>query len=52
MAKIIEDLIHNVEFERKERFSKLSYSGIKISRLDRKVAIIAFQSKKFTQSLN
>jgi len=43
MAKIIEELIDNVEFERKERFSKLSYSGIKkISRLDRKVAIIAF----------
>ena len=43
MAKIIEELIDNVEFEKKERFSKLSYSGIKkISRLDRKVAIIAF----------
>jgi len=43
MAKIIEELIDNVEFERKERFSKLSYSGIKkISRLDRKVVIIAF----------
>jgi ATP-dependent RNA helicase SUPV3L1/SUV3 len=43
MAKIIDDLIENVEFEKKERYSKLSYSGIKkISRLDRKVAIIAF----------
>ena len=43
MAKIINDLIKNVEFEKKERYSKLSYSGIKkISRLDRKVAIIAF----------
>ena len=43
MAKIIDDLIDNVEFEKKERYSKLSYSGIKkISRLDRKVAIIAF----------
>ena len=43
MAKIIDDLINNVEFEKKERYSKLSYSGIKkISRLDRKVAIIAF----------
>jgi len=43
MAKIIEELIDGVEFEKKERYSKLSYSGIKkISRLDRKVAIIAF----------
>ena len=43
MAKIIKELVENVEFEKKERYSKLSYSGIKkISRLDRKVAIIAF----------
>ncbi len=43
MAKIINELIKGVEFKKKERFSKLSYSGIKkISRLDRKVAIIAF----------
>ena len=43
MAKIIEELVEDVEFEKKERFSKLSYSGIKkISRLERKVAIIAF----------
>ena len=43
MAKIINELVDNVEFENKERYSKLSYSGIKkISRLDRKVAIIAF----------
>ena len=43
MESIIKELVDNVEFERKERFSKLSYSGIKkISRLDRKVAIIAF----------
>ena len=43
MEKIISDLVDNVEFEKKERFSKLTYSGIKkISRLDRKVAIIAF----------
>ena len=43
MAGIINDLIKNVDFEKKERFSKLSYSGYKkISRLDRKVAIIAF----------
>ena len=43
MGGIINDLIRNVEFEKKERFSKLSYSGYKkISRLDQKVAIIAF----------
>ena len=43
MGKIIEELVDNVEFEKKERYSKLSYSGIKkISRLERKVAIIAF----------
>tara|TARA_Y100000591_G_scaffold256893_1_gene228930 strand:+ start:64 stop:2529 length:2466 start_codon:yes stop_codon:yes gene_type:complete len=43
MENIINQLVKNVEFEKKERFSKLSYSGIKkISRLDRKVAIIAF----------
>ena len=36
-------MVKEVEFEKKERYSKLSYSGIKkISRLDRKVAIIAF----------
>jgi ATP-dependent RNA helicase SUPV3L1/SUV3 len=43
MAKIIEELVEDVEFEKKERYSKLSYSGVKkISRLERKVAIIAF----------
>ena len=43
MAKIIDELITGVEFQKKERYSKLSYSGIKkISRLDPKVAIIAF----------
>ena len=43
MAKIIDELVDNVIFEKKERYSKLSYAGIKkISRLDRKVAIIAF----------
>ena len=42
MAKIIKELVNNVDFENKERYSKLSYSGIKkISRLERKVAIIA-----------
>ncbi len=43
MENIIRELVKGVEFEKKERFSKLSYAGIKkISRLDRKVAIIAF----------
>ena len=43
MENIINELVADVEFEKKERFSKLAYSGIKkISRLDRKVAIIAF----------
>ena len=43
MEKIISDLVKNVEFQKQERYSNLSYSGIKkISRLDRKVAIIAF----------
>jgi len=43
MAQIIDKLVDNVVFEKKERYSKLSYAGIKkISRLDQKVAIIAF----------
>ncbi len=43
MQNIINDLIKNVSFEKKERFSSLSYAGYKkISRLDRRVAIIAF----------
>ena len=43
MKNIIYDLVNEVEFLKKERFSKLSYSGYKkISRLDRKTAIIAF----------
>jgi ATP-dependent RNA helicase SUPV3L1/SUV3 len=43
MKNIIRDLVENVEFVKKERFSKLSYGGYKkISRLDGKVAIIAF----------
>ena len=43
MENIIKELVKNVEFEKKDRYSKLSYSGIKkISKLDRKVAIIAF----------
>ena len=43
MENIIKLLVKNVEFDKKDRFSKLAYTGIKkISRLDRKVAIIAF----------
>jgi ATP-dependent RNA helicase SUPV3L1/SUV3 len=43
MKNIINDLVSNVEFVKKERFSKLSYGGYKkISRLDGKAAIIAF----------
>ena len=43
MENIINDLVSGVIFEKKERYSKLSYTGIKkISRLDRKVAVIAF----------
>ena len=42
MKNIIQDLVES-RFLKKERFSKLSYSGYKkISRLDRKTAIIAF----------
>jgi len=43
MKNIIHNLVGEVEFVKKERFSKLSYSGYKkISRLDGKTAIIAF----------
>ncbi len=43
MKNIIQDLIPDVQFEKKDRFSKLSYGGYKkISRLDQKTAIIAF----------
>ena len=43
MQGIIKDLIENVSFEKKERFSKLTYGGFKkVSRLERKSAIIAF----------
>ena len=43
MKNIIYSLVDEVEFLKKERFSKLSFSGYKkISRLDRKTAIIAF----------
>jgi ATP-dependent RNA helicase SUPV3L1/SUV3 len=43
MKNIIESIEEDVEFISKERFSKLTYSGQKkISRLNRKTAIIAF----------
>ena len=43
MQSVINELIENVIFEKKERFSKLTYGGFKkISRLERKSAIIAF----------
>ncbi len=43
MKSIISQLLDDVEFINKERFSKLSYNGSKkISRLNRKSAIIAF----------
>ena len=43
MENIISELIPNVEFSKKDRFSKLKYNGYKkISRLDRKSALIAF----------
>ncbi len=43
MRGIINELVDHVEFENKERFSKLTYGGFKkISRLERKSAIIAF----------
>ena len=43
MKNIIHKLVNEVEFVKKERFSKLSYSGYKkISRLNSKTAIIAF----------
>ncbi len=43
MQGVINELINNVSFEKKERFSKLAYAGFKkVSRLERKSAIIAF----------
>ena len=43
MQSIIKNLISDVNFEKKERFSKLTYGGFKkVSRLERKSAIIAF----------
>ena len=46
LKKIISNLNDDVEFVNKERFSKLSYVGHKkISRIDRKSAIIAFSTE-------
>jgi len=43
MNKIIQQLVENVEFVKRERYSKLSYAGYKkISRLEPRTAIIAF----------
>ena len=43
MNKIIRQLVENVEFVKRERYSKLSYAGYKkISRLEPRTAIIAF----------
>ena len=43
MDRIIKNLIPNIEFVARKRYSKLTYSGYrKISRLNRKSAIIAF----------
>ncbi len=43
IKNIINSLVKNVEFVKKERYSKLSYSGYKkISRLNPKTALIAF----------
>ena len=43
MNGIIKNLVPNIDFVTRERYSKLSYSGYrKISRLNRKTAVIAF----------
>ncbi len=47
IKSIIEKLDDDIEFVNKERFSKLSYNGYKkISRIDRKSAIIAFSTEE------
>ena len=47
MMKIIENLKEDVEFIKRERFSKLSFAGYKkISRINRKSAIIAFSTEE------
>ena len=46
MKKIISNLNDDIEFINKDRLSKLTYSGYKkISRIERKSAIIAFSSE-------
>ena len=43
MTRVINSLVPSIEFVNRERYSKLSYDGYKkISRLNRKTAIIAF----------
>ena len=47
MKKILSNLNEQIEFIKKERYSKLSYSGHKkISRIERKSAIIAFSTEE------
>ena len=47
IKSIIEKLDDDIEFINKERFSKLSFSGLKkISRIERKSAIIAFSTEE------
>ena len=50
IKNIISKLDDDIEFIYRNRLSKLSYAGHKkISRIDRKTAIIAFSQKKFMQ---
>ena len=47
MKNILSNLNENIEFVNKERYSKLSYTGHKkISRIERKSAIIAFSTEE------
>ncbi len=47
MKKILSNLNEQIEFIKKDRYSKLSYSGHKkISRIERKSAIIAFSTEE------
>ena len=53
IKKIIQKLDDDIEFKNRERLSKLSFGGHKkISRIERKSAVIAFLLKKFTQLQN
>ena len=46
MENILSNLKENIEFIQKDRYSKLSYAGYKkISRIERKSAIIAFSAE-------